>query len=116
MKIFFRTPCPVCFFVGGGGVILEYLDIHQDRAIFMCDECNSTWTSKANISYDTDESNRIFGDELQLGPSSNNFFKNFKLIQNELLNGDTITFRSSFLAEKKLRLIEANITLQAILR
>ncbi len=47
MQIFQSIPCPICFKVGGGGIVLGYS--RDGEEFFSCTECESTWSEYKSI-------------------------------------------------------------------
>ena len=64
-----RLRCPVCYDLGGGGLLHHYLEIENHRKILMCDECNSAWYQESEVALATEESNLIFGENFERGPT-----------------------------------------------
>ncbi|WP_407569958.1 hypothetical protein [Deinococcus altitudinis] len=47
------TPCPVCYKIGGGGVV-ERLQLRvDDSIIYVCEECSAAWHSESAIALDS---------------------------------------------------------------
>lgn len=77
-----RLKCPVCYDIGGGGLLFRYLEVASNKQILMCDECNSAWYSDDDIALHTEKSNLIFGVDFERGPtrmSFENFFTYLEL-------------------------------------
>ncbi len=79
-----RLKCPVCYNVGGGGLLFRYLEIATRKEILMCDECNSAWYLNNVISLETEESNQIFGNNFERGPTKAEFENFFISLESNL--------------------------------
>lgn len=68
-----RLKCPVCYDIGGGGLLFRYLEMVSNKQIFMCDECSSAWYSDEDVILSTEKSNQIFGANFERGPTRASF-------------------------------------------
>jgi enamine deaminase RidA (YjgF/YER057c/UK114 family) len=44
------THCPVCYDIGGGGLVHKFRVVQTGKIIFVCDECDSAWEEDEDIS------------------------------------------------------------------
>jgi hypothetical protein len=43
------VPCPVCYDIGGGGVIERFILTTDNSVLYTCDECSATWGGEDRI-------------------------------------------------------------------